>query len=39
MVMGPPIHARPDFDVEDALKKANEDRMHCEDRGEESDDE
>jgi len=39
MVMGPPIHARPDFNVEEALKKANEGRMRREDCGEESADE
>jgi hypothetical protein len=39
MVMGPPIRARPDFDVEVALKKANEERMRREDLGDESADE
>jgi hypothetical protein len=37
--MGPPIRARPDFDVEEALKKANEERMRREDLGDESADE
>lgn len=39
MVMGPPIYARPDFDLAGALKRSNEERMAREDIGEESADE
>jgi hypothetical protein len=39
MVLGPPIRTRPDFDIAEALKRLNDERMAREDRGEESEDE